>query len=261
MTIQRLNYTKRKKLTLEHVEIQLSRHVKGQPRSFDVTFNLPADLPPDASVIVEAHRSSPPGKMRFGFGTVGETVSPPDSERLLLDFGEGVPPPIFRVKIPSKTSTPSGQLIAAAMGLRPIDPDEDEDKPKGILLTAWRENDGLVWELDLEYDQGPVLYIDSRSDPSRDLPTRPEFRALVYPEIMRRVLMRVVGESPEESEEQGSWQQSWSRFPQLAFGFQSPAPINDQDQGVREAWVEEAVRWCSRKAGFIDSIAPKEVDE
>lgn len=257
MSIRRLNYTKRKKLTLDQVHITLAPLGQGRPRTFNANLTLPSGLAGHARVFVEAYRSSPAARMRFDFGTVSDLRAPAAEQRRLTEFDDDLPPPLFRVKITDNNEQP-GRLVADAQRIRPLDPDEQPDKQRGILYTQWRDNDGPVWELDILDDiRGPVMYIDQTADPHKELPGRIEFRALVYPEIMRRMLTRALDDSRDDPE---GWQHTWLQFPRQMFGFMDPPP-NGDDSDANKDWVDTAVRACSRSAGFCQAMAPKEIDE
>ena len=257
MSIRRLNYTKRKKLTLDHVHIALAPAGNERRRTFTAVLTLPPGLPGDARVFVEAYRSSPATRMRFDFGTVSAQRPPALEQRHLTEFDDDLPPPLFRVKITDDNEQP-GRLVADAQRIRPLDPDEHPDKQRGILYTQWRDNDGLVWELDILDDvRGPVLYIDQTADPYKELPGRIEFKALIYPEIMRRMLTRALDDSRDDLE---GWQHTWLQFPRQTFGYMDPPPDGDDPEANKD-WVDTAVRACSRSAGFCLAMAPKEADE
>ncbi|MDQ3288599.1 MAG: hypothetical protein M3Q42_10150 [Pseudomonadota bacterium] len=257
MSIRRLNYTNRKKLTLDQVHISLTRPNAGPVRMFTAELTLPSSLPGDARVFVEAYRSSPAARMRFDYGTVSALRPPAPEHRMLTEFDIELPPPLFRVKITDITKQP-GRLVADAQRIRPVDPDEQPNQQRGILYTAWRDNNGLVWDLDILDDiRGPILYIDETADPDRELPARTEFKALVYPEIMRRMLAKALDDGGDDPD---GWQHTWLQFPRQTFGFMEPPPAGD-DEFDNKAWIDNAVRACSRAAGFCAAMAPKESEQ
>lgn len=252
MPIRRLNYTNRRKLSREHVRISLSGGNDGQPRTFSAEFALPLGLPGAARVFVEAYRTSPAARMRFSFGTVDAIRPPAPDECRLTEFTHDLPP-LFRVKI-TDSGERRGRLIADVQRIRPLMPDDQPDKRRGILYTAWRDNDGLVWKLEFDASHGPTLWIDNRADPFHDLPQKTEFKALVYPEIMRRALIEALHDE-HSIDDPESWHHRWRMFPSRAFGFMEPIPPDDDE---RREWVDAAVRWCARKAGFVAAFAPTE---
>ncbi|TVQ32369.1 MAG: hypothetical protein EA376_05735 [Phycisphaeraceae bacterium] len=199
--------------------------------------------------------------MRFDFGSVDAIQPPPLETRRLHEFHEDMPAPLFRVKVTDVRETP-GRLLADAQKIRPVDPDEKPDQRRGILFTSWRDNDGPVWELEFEDPRGPQLFIDKTADPHHDLPGTPEFRALVYPEIIRRSLTWVlIDEEGKCIEDPEFWHGRWLNFPRDAFGFREAPPASGADSAEKRMWIDEAVKWCSQKAGLCRSIAPQEESE
>jgi hypothetical protein len=256
LAIRRLNFTKRKKLTRNEVSIRLTDRVDGEPRRFEAHLNLPAELPADALVFIEAQRASPFARMRFPWGTVGALRPPADTT--LTDFPEELGLPVFRVKVTSAQGA-RGKLLAEAHRIRPVDPSEVPDKRRGILPISWKDNDGLVWQLDINDSSGPRLYIDKTADPYGDLPSQAHFRALVFPEVMRQVLAFIVRDE-DSLDEPGTWRHAWMSLPRQTFGFTEPCP-STSDETVKDEWVNDAVKWCARKAGFCRAIAPEAGEE
>lgn len=257
MSIRRLNYTKRKKLTLDQVNIKLSQSPGNQLRIFNAELSLPSDLPGNARVFVEAYCSSPATRMRFDFGTVDAVTPPPEEQRCLKDFSSDASP-LFRVKVTDVCQNP-GKILAEAHQIRPVDPNRNK---RGILFTKWDELNGPVWELDLYNDDGPVLLIEKTIDPHCELPRQPIFQALVFPEIIRRVLTWVLSDDEIDNlDDPTKWHSKWLDFPRVTFDFTEPVPKQDDDAYTRMQWVNEAVKWCSRRRGFCKAFDPKDGDE
>ena len=256
------NYTNRLKLNREHTQIALSPKKDSHDgvRTFDAELSLPDKLHPDALVFIEAYRASPPARMRFEWGRVSD-LQPPDDRRL-TDFANDPRPPLFRVKVTDVAEHP-GRLLADGSQIRPTDPDKAPDTRKGILYTSWGNNDGPVWAVNFENIDGPELIIDESADPDHDLPLTKHFRALVYPEIIRQVLTRLLlsedeGGEGELHDDTLSWPKQWLYFPRDAFGFSQPPPDTEADRQIRLDWVNDAVNHCAKKAGFCTLLAPEE---
>ena len=241
MSIRRMNYTKRIDLKREHVKVSLGPKNGEGVRYFDILLNLPKELPNDAVVSVEAYRASL-ARMRFDFGTVSELKQLSQEDRLLSEFADDLPPPLFRVKI-SGTGEFHGRLLADARQVRPLDSD-DLDNREGILNIHYKKLDGPIWEVDFEFaGYEPTLWIDEEVDIDRQLANDPKFIALVYPELIRRVLDYLLIEDQGASfEDDSAWGHAWFK---LAIGLPQmrgdTCPVNGDDD-TKRVWIDNAMR-------------------
>ncbi len=256
------NYTQRRKLSRQQTQITLTPQAKAQDgaRTFNARLDLPDSLPKDARVFVEAYRSSPPARMRFDWGTVADTHPP--TNRKLTDFANDARPPLFRVKVTDVSSHP-GQLLADGSQIRATESDESPDTKLGILYTLWADNQGPVWKVDFQFHEGPQLIIDESADPDHQLPLTKEFRALVYPEIIRQVLTRLLfgendGGEGELHDDTLDWPKRWLNYPRDSFVFDEDPPTTEADREMKNDWIEDAVNHCARKADFCALLAPDE---
>lgn len=259
------NYTQRKPLHRKQTQFSLTpaKEAEAGVRSFDAQIELPDKLPNDARVFVEAYRGSPPARMRFDWGTVAELTEPED--RRLTDFANDPRPPLFRVKVTDVSEHP-GRLLADGSQIRATDPDETPDTKRGILYTVWGNNHGPVWTVNFDFDEGPQLVIDEKADPDHQLPLRKEFRALVYPEIIRKVLTYLLFGEDDGGEgalhdDTLDWPKRWLYFPRDAFGFTDTPPPTDADRDKKRDWINDAVNHCALNAGFCKLIAPEEDED
>lgn len=258
MPIRRLNYTRRQKLTREQVRIRLLQDGQGS-RPFDAELRLPQQLPDDALVFVEAYRSSPSTRMRFDFGTVGRLSPPPLDDRRLEDFGEDLTSVLFRVKV-TDVNSQRGKLLADAHRIKPIDPMQEPDRRQGILNTEWVDLEGLVWDVDVRCSSGPRLLIDKHADHEKTLPDDLRFQALVYPQVLRRVLETVVGDLDSVGDSE-SWEGRWFHFAKTLPGMAAEELRPDDDGERKMEWVESAVRRFAQYHHFRDRFAPTGGDE
>ena len=240
MPIQRLNYTRRRKLTSKEVQISVCRDEDGN-RLFHAYLDLPQTLPLNAKVFVEAYRTSPATSMRFDFGTVGCLDHPRPERRRLSAFDKINRTPLFRVKV-TDVGESHGKILAHAYKIRPCDLDEQDTSRSGILNTQWCDLDGPVWQLELDPVQDPLLLIDCTADPGRELGTDPRFCGLVYPEVLRRALRYALVENPEVAWDEESWGPTW-----LSFAFSMPGmSLEKLERGAstedRREWIELAVK-------------------
>ena len=73
----------------------------------------------------------------------------------------------------------------------------------------------------------------------------PQFEALVYPEVFRRLLLRILIQDKWTEDDDGGWQSDWMEFA-LNLGGTGPLPHPEFKQ-EREEWIEGAVSSFCRK--------------
>ena len=239
--IRRLNYTGRHRIKRSCVTIRLRTEGNGS-RSFDAHIDLSdMSLPEDAQVFVEAYHAS--SYMRFTFGTVGQMI-PPDDRRL-TDIMANCRPR-FRVKVVDRRQA-LGRILAVADKLVPLR-EEDEAAERGNLLPVeYRDLGAQIWRLDLT--DSPILELNNRVDGIADVARSDgQFLALVYPEALRQILLRVVLSDREgitdPDMDPDDWRCQWLRFAGSLPGVAAPVPGLDDDE-LRD-WVDDAVSaFCS----------------
>lgn len=149
--IRRLNYTGRRKIPREHINITLFRN--GGVEEFDAvirTANL--GLPETARVFVEAYHKS--DWMRFDYGTVGAPAIP--SDRRLTVFYSGARL-LFRVKVVS-AGEESGKILAEADRLTPLSSDNDRDRDALLPIRIVGNLGDQIWRV--AWNGGPVLELN-----------------------------------------------------------------------------------------------------
>lgn len=237
MSVRHFNYTSRKRILHSDTSIFLSR--RDEEVSFDAQLRLQRyDLPPGASVVVEAYRQTV--LKRFAFGTAAN-ARPEGSTR--LDAFPDVDALLFRVKVVDQQS---GLLLAEADKIKPADPDGG-DRPSFLSVRA-DSLSGEAWMLSFEDDQ-PVLIIEKAHGPYQSLLASPQFRWLVLPQILRSLLERALTEDPEDvlDESASSWQSAVVRLARSLTGANPPEVDDDQ---LVDDWITTAVRAFCRQHGF-----------
>jgi hypothetical protein len=241
--IRRFNYTGRRKITRSRVQIVV--HDDPGQRTFDAHLKLTGlDLPPEAAVFVEAyHRAA---YRRWDFGTVVHLTPPPD--RTL----DGIPTasPLFRVKVVQRHEE-TGRILAAAERIVPVRADQADQERQSLLPVEYQDLGERIWALDLDGDW-PRLILNQRYEGLRDLArSGPEFLALVYPEVLRAVLARILEDPDLDPDgEDDDWPTLWVRFVTGELGC-GPPPGSSLEGEAREpdptGWIDEAVtRFCVR---------------
>ena len=242
--IRRFNYTGRRKIRREDVQITVLTGAEGA--SFNAQFDLSSyNLPVDALVAVEAQRRS--RFMRFPWGTVGSPLPPSDRRLRAFESADSV---LFRLKV-TGAGEHAGKLLAVADRLRPLAPDEQPKTVEPLLPVASEPLNGELWRVDFD-DGKPRLLIDEHFD--RDEVARhPAFVATALPAAFREILTRayVVEEynGGDGDVEEDDWPDKWF---QLARSLGVSDPLSDWFEADNRAantefhdWVNEAVgRFC-----------------
>ncbi len=229
--IRRFNYTGRRKIPRSGVKIRVMEN--GGRRRFDAEFELEGlRLPKEARLFVEAyHRAA---YRRFPFGTV-ENPSPP-TERWL----DGIPvrSPLFRVKV-VQVQDGVARILAAADKVVPEESDREDEARQSLLMVDFEDLGDRVWALDLDSDW-PRLRLNQRFKGIREAArSGPEFVTLVYPEIFRAILARVLDEGRFDPDcDDDDWGTLWLRF--ACRELKRPRPPQEAGSEAEE-WIDEAV--------------------
>lgn len=231
--IRKLNYTGRKKIKRGNVHVDILRDAGGR-RYFNASVSLDdLGLPSGAHVYVEAyHRVA---YCRFDFGTVGDRRPPED--RYLTNVPDFVVP-LFRVKAVDRTAT-HGRILASVDKIRP---ERVEGQPAGNLSLLYVEYGDLgqrIWELDLEGDW-PVLRLNRQAaDIGLIASGDDRFLALVYPEILRQILFRIVlTDEHTDPDCDDDWPSLWLKLACALTGLSVPSSGDEEDQ---KEWIGKAV--------------------
>lgn len=242
---KRLNYTGRKKIPQRLVSVSLR---KTEPRSFGVEWdNL--KLPPSGAVYVEAYSSGSPTVMRFPWGTVGSPAPPAETSLTDVD-GESVS---FDLKVVDESES-IGRLLGVCRNIRPRAPDEAVDEQSGrlsILPVNPVDLGDRVWRMSFAHDW-PWLEVNNQIPGIMELVRHDQrFFALVFPEIVRRILVEIVltrGISrPDDTESE--WQSLWLRWG-IHWHPDGISPEEDEDAvDAKVEWIERVVEsFCRRHA-------------
>ena len=241
MPIRSLNFTGRKRIRNEEVCISLHEEPGGR-----ILFNAEIELdkahhfPDDAKVYVEAYRGSSATWMRFLFGTVAALKAPYDRALTDFDSPEGI---LFRVRVTSVHSDP-GLLLGEGNAIHPRVADQGERERESLLpVRSDSSLENQVYRLDFE--DGPVLLVNSTLSNWRDIAHDKGFRALVLPEVLKTILTRILvvekhrydGDTGDADDD---WRNRWIRFASRILHVSDP-PDDDGHEGV-DTWIEEAVQ-------------------
>jgi len=236
--MRRLNYTGRRRIPRARVTVRLVPAPDGV-WSFDADFDLSGyDFPAESRVYVEAYNAT--SYMRFAFGTVGTRAAPVN--RRLSEITPS-PLPKFRLKVVDNRER-HGLLLAVADRLLPLRPEEDETHKQSLLPVDFRDLGDRIWRLDLS--DWPVLELNRRiAELGEAARSADSFLALVYPEVVRRILHAALIEEdqPDPEFDESDWTSLWLRYAATLPGVQAPPEGVGEDATARkEQWIEEAVQ-------------------
>lgn len=233
MAVRRIHYTNRKKIDRKDIKIHLNYSDKKSP-TFAANINLDNyRLPQKSKVFIEAYRQT--SWMRFDFGTVANIKSPHDT--ILSEFD--VPDVIrFRIKVTS-VEQPKGVLLAEADQIQPIFPEEKEDERFSLLPTKSDESlEDQIYQLN--FDDRPILLINSKVGDWRTVARDPVFISLVYPSVLREILNRIIYvEEHFDTDLMSDWKSQWLYFASKIPGVDD---LPNEHQIERyDDWINEVV--------------------
>jgi hypothetical protein len=238
--IRRLNYTGRKRISRSRVTVRLLPAPGGGWR-FDAEFDLADyDFAPDSSVFIEAYNAT--SYTRFAFGTVRARSEPVD--RTLREITPS-PLPKFRLKV---VEARRGLLLGVADKLVPLQPEDTLAHKQSLLPVEFRDLGEQIWRLDVS--DWPVLELNRRiADLGEIARSGDSFLALVYPEVVRRILHEaIVVEGQTDPDFDGSdWTSLWLRFVCGLPGVEPPPErtlgMSDEEARAQaEGWIERTVQ-------------------
>jgi hypothetical protein len=245
MAIRRLNYTGRKKIRRDDVNIALYEKPNA-PATFDADLAKLSEykLPADAIVSVEARLQT--RWMRFRYGTVGAITPPADRALTEFDSPDGI---LFSVKV-TATSGTRGMLLAEAEGIPVRFPGEADERRNPLLPVKSDDIGQEVYRLDFSNDP-PILLVNRAAGDKDAIVRSPLFMSIVYPAALREILNRIIHvEELDDPDDDGeSWQSRWLRF---ATALPCVGPIPPEDGGDREQWIDDAVAAFAKQQTMLD---------
>jgi hypothetical protein len=244
--IRKFNYTGRKKIRRSDVRIDLLRDDDNR-RFFNIGLHLAdLELPETARVYVEAYHRS--GYQRYDFGTAGMLRIPAD--RTLGSISASAMP-LFRVKVVDKTST-QGRILASVDKIRPASEDSQPVDSRSLLFVEYDDLGNTIWQLDLDGDW-PVLKLNHTVDEiSLIASSDNRFLSLVYPEVLRQILTRIlIVDEHTDPDCDDDWPSLWlklaSSLPGMSVPFQS-------SKAGHQAWIENAVEAFCANFSLLDKF-------
>lgn len=241
--IRRFNYTGRRSISRSDVRVRL-RDLTSTP-SFDVDLHLNRyEFPPDGRLVVEAYRQN--SLMTFPWGTVRDPHPPEDRQLMSFSSPDAI---LFRLRIVESGGVAS-RLLAEVDQLRPISPDERDSNRESLLPLKAEDLGEELWRLD--FHDRPLLLINLRVVDHKSFALSPQFRAFVYPAVLREILTWVlrVEDAEFDPDDESDWRALWVKFAEQLPGI-SDRPTDGSEV---EAWIEEAVGAFARQHRLFTQI-------
>ncbi len=233
--IRRINYTGRRRISRDHVQIIIQ---EGNPAKFNAKLELAAyRLPADAIIFVEAYRQTL--LIRFNYGTVSKIQPPSDLSLNEFESTEGI---LFRVKVTSQ-SPEKGKLLAEADRIKFRRTEEEEERVP-LLPVVPQDLGHEITKID--FADEPRLLINSAVGDFRNLALSPFFICLIYPQVLREILTRILRiERYYDTDDPEDWKSRWLQYAMMLPGIEKP-PEEDEELQIDD-WIDEVVAAFSRK--------------
>lgn len=235
MTIRRLNYTNRQKISRNDVAVVVDG---ASPPVARVDYDLAEyDFPDDSAVFLEAYAPQESFGARVQVG-----LAPHPDPNGQLDLGQfGAPRELlFRLKVIAPDG--SGKLLGKADQLKASDDAAERPEGRSLLPVVSADLGHRLWWLELDETDQPTLVISERIGDHKALARTPTFAWLVLPAVLRKCLEAAVETVDEESEGDEGVATPLARWLKLgALLARRPAPDATDDQHERDEWVSDAV--------------------
>lgn len=250
---KRLNFTGRRKLASEHIEIRIEKPQGQRYASFAAKFDpaMTKGLDENARIYVEPYAVS--SSMRFDFGTVAAPKTPVDTLLSELDREDSF---LFRIKVVDKSGT-VGRILADANGIRPKESNDDGIAKKSLFPVHWIDLDERVWRVEYDQSSGPVLQLSTKIP---DLPTKikhdPLIQGCIFPQALREVV-RILIDPDASFDDDAEWVKNWREFVLNLMGTDiSEDPFNDDQD--RSNFVDDAMKTYANQYTFASLAKKKE---
>jgi len=246
--IRRFNYTGRKKLARTRLSISLNE-TSDNRLAFDAALQLDGlDLPPSANIFIEAYRRA--YFKRIACGTVSNPKFP---KKFIL---EGLDPQAlvrFRVKIADK----KGRILAIADRIIPRLTEEEPTDKICLLPVDFVDLGQSIWRLDLDSDW-PSLQLNKLIENIREIARSDNyFLTLVYPEIVRQVLYKIVVEEDHtDPYTDDDWMSQWLRFV-IDLSAEKLLPPSGESEPIKlekSKWIDDAVNAFSSNKRVLEKF-------
>jgi hypothetical protein len=235
------NPTKIKKIHNNKLNIELNEDFEGEKFfQMDEPKLGYLDLDKDSKIYVYVSAGS--SEMRFTLGTLGNPKIP--KNRLLVEL----PTELtfwFRLIVVDPIDS---RILASAEKVRPKSSHEDTREP--ILPVETRDLGNILWKMNIQPDELPVLYLNKEFPNITDrFKTDKVFQILVLPQAVRMCLEHLIASDYDKNPD--SWQYKWIVFLK-ELKMHTSLPHIDDDDIVKIKWLDKAINKFSKNVNLFD---------
>ena len=226
------NFTGRKNINREDVAVTLVRTPTAL--SFNANPNLEGySFPGDADIWIEIYRGNLIKQCYWG--KVSQPEAPLDRDLSVFEVPDGIQ---FRLRVVSLADGNLLKMLGEADHVTSKDTEDNPDNRKPLITPVPDDRGQQLWKIDFIADP-PVLLINNQAkDGWKDIARSSVFIALVYPQVMRSMLSKILIED-EWDEDGADWQDNWMHFAKRNYTAKVLPAVSDHEG--RERWIEDAV--------------------
>lgn len=243
--IRRFNYTGRRKILTSDFECKIQhRENESSMLFFHFEDDFLTGFPPHTEIVLEIYKGPKSERINLGSAT-----SFNNDFSQALDNWDSATNILGRIKIISLVDR-KRKLLAWAHQFRPVEIDSTGRSTKSILPVEAKNLGSEVWRLELNDPTSPVLFVNSQISDVREVTSIVEndadFSALVFPDILRKILDVNYIKSDDPPEEDFEWAVFAEKL-----GAGAPPEDDDDDKTEHKLWIDRAVHhFCQH----IDSL-------
>ena len=252
MTVRRFNYTGRRRIN--NLRIRIDKDVCNI-KELHIPNDALSMFSPEDIVWLEARRPGGLDIVRYNLGTVAAPSSANGLDFSMLNCSV----PAFIVKVVDGRQ-PGGRIAGISSDIEI----ESGDSPCGkslLGLTVDQDLKDRAWRLDFgPGNSGPVLVVSGAIPDAHDFAGSKIFTALVLPEVLKMVLIKILhSEGIFEIGNGEDWQSKWlTAMCRIRIDGSLPEePEAEDDQaGWQEVdeWIEECISCFEEKTGILKQL-------
>lgn len=245
-----LNWTNRKKISQNCVQVERLENEPSEPRKISVEISLPDEyFPESALVVIEAYRFQI--SKRFDCGTVGNLKVP---NPLVLEDFSTYSLPNLRLLVVDQSEKSKGRLLGSIKTIKIPGSGNRKNSKKSLLLVDFEPLGNEIWRVNFE-NTGPRLFINSEiPNIKEDIEHNPRVISYIVPSAFRQILNEIVHfhRRYETDDADESWIRDWIDFCKKLGVDEDPREKVDEEK--KSHWVEECVRKFCDKHNFLSVL-------